>query len=91
MTFNTSTEAGGVTQLPLAGGPFGRVRRQTADEERSAEAEILVLAFVDHGACLALIHPQREVLLLRQQLHRVVASIRYRLVAASPPSFIDIG
>ena len=46
-TFDATTEAGGVAQLPVAGRPFGGVGRQAADEEGHAEAQVFVLTLVD--------------------------------------------
>ena len=83
-TFDASAEAGGVAQLPLAGRFLGGVVGQAADEERRTQPQVLVFALVDHGTGVALVHAQGKVLLLGQQLHRVVPAIRNRFVTVRP-------
>ena len=83
ITFDASAEAGRVAKLPLAGRLLGRVGGQTADEERGAQTQVLVFAFVDHGPGVALVDAQREILLLRQQLDRVASTVRNRFVATN--------
>ena len=83
-TFDASAEACRVAQLPLAGRFLGGVVGQAADEERRTQPQVLVFALVDHGTSVAHVHAQGKVLLLGQQLHRVVAAIRNRFVTVGP-------
>ena len=80
-TFYASAEAGGITKLPLARSFFSRFIWKASNEQGCAQAQVLVLSFINHGASVALIDTQSKVFLLREQLHRMVSTIGHSLVA----------
>ena len=68
--------------MPLLDGLLSDGSRNSGDvERRPADGEVLVLAVVDDGAREAVVDAQREVLLDRQELDRVVVPVSQQLVA----------
>lgn len=80
-TFDATAEASCIAELPLAGGLFRNIRWQTANKEGRIQSHILVLAFVNHRAGIALIHSKSEILFLRQELDSVVPTVRHCFIA----------